>query len=351
MDDYQSEQTKDLRWLLLLAAAAGTVALGFVPSAAWLPLGSDSDPVTLLFTYAVKQVLTAALLCAVPALWARLAHRTSYWSLVGLAALAYGVGYWVTKDAVQALYTLLLLAVPGAGLYALQKLKLNNFRTVLYHSALLLIALFGYVCLPDLIASGDAYVPFRTILGAYEQWMQQTQTLLALSEDLPLYEDFAALMELLNTYRLNAEAFGVPVLMIPAMAAGLSNVLLSHLMNRRGGADLVALPPFSEWRCERVFVVAAGLFAIVTFFLQYTEWNGTEALAGVGSMLWRLPCALAGLCALLRLSLRLKKRWIYVIVCCVSAAMPLMAVSMLAIVGMLASLRKQTNVGEDGTQP
>ena len=121
-------------------------------------------------------------------------------------------------------------------------------------------------------------------------------------------------------------------------------------MNRHGGAELSPLPPFAEWRCERTYVIAAALCGIVTFFLQYTGWNGMEALSGVASMFWRLPCALAGLCTVRWLAARAKKNWIFVIVCCVSAATPLMALPMLAILGMLASLRKRTNVGEDGTK-
>ena len=351
MESYQHEQSKDLRWLLLLGAAAGTLLLGFVPSAAWLTVAGDGDPLALLLSFVVKQVLTVLLLCAVPSLWARLAQRTNAFSLLGLSLLAYGVGFWTTKDPVQALYTLLLVALPGVGLYAVQKLGCSNFRAVLYESAILLVALFGYVCLPDLIANGDAYLPFRTVIGAYEQIVKQTQTLLGIAESDTVYADLAALLDMTAEYRLNAEAFGVPVLLVPAMAAGLSNVLLSHLYNRHGGVELKPLPPFSEWRCERPFVIAAVVFALVTFFLQYTGWNGVQALAGVGSILWRLPCALAGLCAVRRLSMRAKKNWIFVIACCVLGGMPLMALPVIAILGLLASLRNRTNVGEDGTQP
>ena len=351
MEFYNREQGNDRRWLLLLAAAAGTVALGFAPGAAWLNAANDGEPALLLGAWGLKQLLTVLLLLIVPALWARLAQRTSILSLLGLSTLAYGVGFWVTKDAVQALYTLLLVALPGVGLFALQKLNCTNFRAVLYESAIILLALFGYVCLPDLIRNGDAYLPFRAVLRAYEQLLGQSLTALGISESSALYAEYQTVIDLLSAYRLNAEAFGVPLLMIPAMAAGLSNVLFSHLFNRRGGATLPKLPPFSEWRCERPFVIGAALFGIVTFFLQYTNRNGMEALAGVGSLLWRMPCALAGLSAARRLSLRAKKTWLFVIVCCVSATTPLMSLPMLAILGMLASLRKRTNVGEDGTQP
>lgn len=350
MESCEHEQVKDRRWLLLLAAAFGTLMLGFVPSAAWLNVTQD-DPAGLLGVYALKQLLTVTLLCAVPAFWARLCHCTSVWSLFGLALLAYGVGFFVTKDPVQALYTPLLIAVPGAGLFAVQKLAANNFRAVLYQSALVLLALFGYVCLPTLLSDGDAYLPFRTVIGAYQSLMLKTQTMLGVSAEMPLYEDFTAIMDMMREYKLNAESFGVPVLMLPAMTIGLSNVLFSHLMNRRGGVVLQKLPPFSEWRCERTFVIAALVFAIASYLLQFTGWNGMEALAGVGSMLWRMPCALAGLSAAYWVSVKRRKRWIFVIVCCVSAAMPLFGLMLLALLGMLFSLRKRTNGNEKGTQP
>ena len=340
----------DLRWLLLIGAAAGTVALGFVPSGAWLRLPADGDPVTLLTVYFLKQVLTVLLLCAVPALWARLAHRMSAWTLAALALLAFGVGFWTEGDAVSALYTVLFLALPGVGLYVLQKLCLNNFRTVLYESVILLIALFGYVCLPDLVRNGDAYLPFRTVIGAYERLLKETQAMLApVGTALP-FADLSSATELIADYRLNADTIGVPVLMMPAMAAGLSNVLLSHLLNRRGGAALKMLPPFAEWRCERRFVIAAALFGIVTFLLRFTGWNGTEALANIGALLWRLPCALAGLCTARRLSLRVKKGWIFVIVCCAAALLPTVGLSILAMLGMISTLLIRRNVGEDGTK-
>lgn len=350
MDFYKRAESKDLRWLLLIGAAAGTAALGFVPSGAWLAIAKDGDPAALLMAYALKQALTVLLLCAVPALWARLGHRMSYWSLVGLSAIAFGIGFWITKDARTALYTLLLVALPGVGLFALQKLLLNNFRTVLYESVIVLLALFGYVCLPDLIANGDAYLPFRTVIGAYERLAGEMQTVLASMGGTLPYGDLSALAEMAAEYRLNAEVFGVPVLMIPAMAAGLSNVLLSHLMNRRGGAELTQLPPFAQWRCSRTFVIAAAVFGIVSFFLRFTGWYGMEALAGAASILWRFPCALAGLCAIRRLSLRVHKGWIFAIACCIAAAIPMMSLPVLALLGMLSSMRKQTNVGEDGTK-
>ncbi len=326
-----------LPWTLL--AALGTVLLAFAPSAAWLS-GFDGT----LFAYGMKQAATVLLLLIVPSLWARSAQCVSAWALVPLAALAYGCGLWITKDAAEALYTLLLIALPGAGLYALERMKRSNFRAVLYLTVLTLIALFGYVCLKDLIRNGDAYLPFKRVIALYEQVLREAEQLLGAGEE-P-----SALMELLTEYRLSANEIGVPILLLPSMAAGLSNVLFSHLWNRRGGADLKPLPAFCEWRCERPFVIAMTALAILGMLLELTGWNGMIALAGAASMLWRFPCALAGLCAARRLSLRVKKGWIFAIVCAGAATMPTVGLLMLAVLGMVASLRKQTNVGEDGTR-
>ena len=344
MESVNRSERTDPKGLWLLLAALGTALLAFAPSGAWLPVSDAMPPQRALLLYAVKQAATVLLLLVVPALWARSAHRVSVWTLAALAALAYGCGYWITKDAASALYTLLLIALPGVGLYALERMKRPNFRTVLYLSILVLIALFGYVCLNDLIKNGDAYLPFKRVITIYEQLTRETEQLLGAGEDPTI------LSELVSEYRLNAGAIGIPALLLPSMAAGLSNVLFSHLFNRRGGAELTTLPPFSEWRCERPFTIAITVFALVTSLLQLTELNGMEALAGVGSMLWRFPCALAGLSAVRRLSLRAKKGWVFAIVCVGAATVPIAGLPMLAIIGMFASLRKRTNVGEDGTR-
>ena len=328
-----------MRTLWALLAAAGTVLLAFAPSTAWLS-GFDGT----LFAYGVKEAATVLLLLIVPSLWARSAQCVSVWTLVPLAAIAYGCGLWITNDAIEALYTLFLIALPGAGLYVLERIRCSNFRAVLYLTVLTLIALFGYVCLNDLIQNGDAYLPFRRVIALYEQAVREAEQLLGMGEQT------SAVSELLTEYRLSANEIGVPILLLPSMAAGLSNVLFSHLWNRRGGAKLKTLPPFCEWRCERSFVIAIAACAIAGMLLELTGWNGMTALAGAASMLWRFPCALAGLCAARRISLRLKKGWIFAIVCAVAAAMPAMGLLILAMLGMLASLRKQTNVGEDGTR-
>ncbi len=333
------------RVLILLGAFFGTALLAFVPSAAWLDLPIDGDPYTLLSVCMLKQFLTVLLLLIVPALWARSAHRFGVWALLMLSALAYGMGYLVTNTASDALYTLLLLTLPGAGLYALQKLRLNNFRTVLYGSVLNLVALFGYVCLPDLIANGNAYLPFRNVLALYERVMQDTAAQLGVLGG----ESLGGIIELITELKLSPDAIGVPILLLPAMAAALSNVLFSHLFNVRCEVGLVTLPPFSEWRCERPFVYLATGFALITYFLAMLNINGMDALSSVGMLLWSLPCALAGLSAVLRLSLRARRGWIFAIICCAAFLLPSFGMTALSMVGMIASLRRPMTDRKDGT--
>ena len=348
METYHQPQSNRLRWLVLLGGAVGTLLLVFVPSAAWLNLPADADPAVLLSTYALKQALTVALLLIVPALWARSAHTVGLWTLPLLAVLAFGCGVLLSKSAVPALYALLLAALPGIGLYSLQRLQLSNFRAVLYESVLVLFALFGYVCLPSLLESGDAYLPFRNVIAVYERILDSIKPFFTLGTgEVDSY--YQAVCDLVAEYRLNADVIGVQVLLIPAMCAGLSNVLLSHLFNRRGGAELVKLPPFGEWRCERLYVYIATGVALVTYLLGILHVNGMEALSGVAMLAWRFPCALAGLSALWSLGTRLQKRWIFVIACCALLVTPTIGPTLLSVVGMFASLRKPTTDGKDGT--
>lgn len=348
MDFYKRPQTNTPERLWLLCAAIGTLLLVFVPSAAWLNPPADGDPYALLSAYLLKQILAVALLLIVPALWARAAHAFGLWTLIALSALAFGFGFFLTRDAAAALYALLLAALPGAGLYVLQRLKLSNFRTVLYASVALLFALFGYVCLKDLIENGDAYLPFKTVISAYER-MAQSFAPYFTAESGEVDARYTAILDIVASYRLNAYAIGIPILAAPAMCAGLSNVLFSHLLNRRGGAELTALPPFAQWRCERPFVYAATALTIVSYVLAMMNVNGMDALSAVAMLVWRLPCALAGLATVYGIATKLKKRWIFVIVCCGALTLPTFGLTMLSLIGMIASLRKPMNDGKDGT--
>jgi hypothetical protein len=348
MESYKRPQSNIVRWLILSGAAVGTLLLVFVSGAVWPTLPENADPAVLLSLYLIKQALTVALLLIVPALWARSAHISGLWTLPFLSAAAFGFAYLLSKNAVTALYSLLLAALPGIGLYFLQRLRLSNFRTVIYESVLVLFALFGFVCLPPLIESGDAYLPFKSVIALYERILENIKPLLALEggEDDRYY---TLVRDVIAQYRLNADVIGVPTLLLPSMCAGLSNVLFSHLFNRKGGAEIVKLPPFANWRCERLYVFLSAGAAVVTWALAIANVNGMEALSGAALLAWRFPCALAGLSAIFSLSLQLQKKWIFVIVCCATLLTPTFGPTLLSMIGMLASIRRPVTDRKDGT--
>ena len=217
---------------------------------------------------------------------------------------------------------------------------------MLYTSVLTLFALFAYVCLPSYFESGNAYLPFKNVIVFYERMIEDLQPAAAA---LGGSDTYTTVLALVTELKLSPDAIGVPILCVPAMTAGLSNVLFSHLFNRRGGADLIALPPFSEWRCERLYVYLTMGFALVTYALSYFDISGIDALASIAMLVFTMPCALAGLSALRRLSLRLKKGWLFVIFCIAPALMPSFGMTLLSVIGMIASIRTQTTDRKDGT--
>ena len=327
----------------MLGAAAGTFLLAFVPSNAWLNGAQTSGE--MLSAITLKHLLTVLLLLIVPALWARLAHLTTAWVLIGLSALAFGCAVWLNGDPVSALYTAGFIVLPGAGLYGLQKRKLTNFRTVIYESFVILAALFVLVCLRDLIESGDAYRSFRGVIALYGQVVKETDfSGMSISG-----ADLAGEMQATaDAFRVSAETVCVPILLLPAMAAGLSGTLFSHLFNRKGGAALSPLPRFEAWRCERWYVILTIVFLFVTMTLGMFGVQTANALSGVADTLWRLPCMLAGLCALRRFGVVSGRKWPFRFAIVLLILLPPIMGMLLSIIGMLASLRKPKNVEEDG---
>lgn len=327
------------RLLLLLGAAAGTFLLIFVPAGDWQ--GQAASPQGALLAASGKAVLTLALLSVVPSLWAGLIHRTSWIAAVALVLFAFGCGWLILGDAADALFPALLAALPGAGLYVLQRLKLSNFRTVLYGSFLTLGGLFAQVCLKDLIRRGDAYLPFREAIDLFEQAANSMSL-----EEIRIAG--VTSKDLIAAYILNAEAIFVPLLLVAAMCASLSNTLFSHLWNRDGAAALPKLKPFREWRCERWYVLFAAVFSIATMLLGMFGLQAFGALSSVAEVMWRLPCSLAGLCAVRRIAVRAGRGWVFWIVCAGTVLLPSIASMLLTLLGMLSSLRNPWNAGEDG---
>ena len=343
MESCNRTKSTDRIGLYLAAAALGTLALAFVPSDAWL--GGMTQPAAMLLASLVKQFLTVMLLLIVPSVTAWLAQRISPWAVLGLIAFAFGAGLLVTGDPKDALYTTALCALPGAGLYGLQRLKLSNFRTVIYASFVNLAAMFAFVCLRDLIRSGDAYASYKQLVAAYGEMMNRLAVSADPTGELGFAEESETIVKML---RVNAEAYCTAILLVPAMTTGLSNVLFSHLWNRHGGADIVKLPPFSEWRCERGYVIFAGGFLLATMLLGMFGWQTADALSGIAAVMWRMPCMLGGLCALRRLGARFRRMWIFWVSIALLITLPLAAGVMLTLLGFMAALRKPMNAGEDG---
>lgn len=342
METCKRTQSNDRLWLIL-SSALGTLLLAFVPSEGWLNGAAQTE--AALSAIFVKQVLTALLLLIVPSLCAALVHRTSPWAILGLVAFAFGAGLLVTRDPKDALYTTLLCALPGIGLWGLQKLKLSNFRTVIYESFVILAALFGFVCLRDLIRTGDAYASYKELVRMYDDVLSR----FALSEStlygVDLQEETAALVDM---FRLNAESYCVSFLLLPSMAAALSDVLFSHLWNRNGETALTPLPRFSEWRCERRYVILTVGFVFVTMILGLMGARSIAALSGVAALLWRMPCMLGGLCAVRRLGLRMNRNWIFGAAIVMLILLPPATGMLLSLLGLVSAMQKRMNVGEDG---
>lgn len=349
MESCKQRESTVSYWLLPLSAAAGALLLVFVPSGVWLRVSETAAVNLQLGAYLLKQFLTVLLLLVVPALWARTAQTVSPWMLLFLSGMSIGFGMILFADFRAAIYAAMPVVIPGVGLYALQRVKLSNFRTVLYESFLVLTGLFGLVCLPDLVANGDAYLEVRRVAGLYAQ---ATDALIGTSASAEgTAADFVrALRDLIDSYRVNADLICVPILMGPAMAAGLSATLLSHRLNRRGGADLSPLPRFEDWRCERWYVLGAAAFALVSNLARFSGSQTAEAIAGVAQVAQLLPCSLAGLAAVRRISRRANRNWPFAAACAGLLLLPGFIMNLLTILGILSSLIIRKNVGEDGVR-
>ena len=330
------------RLLLILLAAAGTLFLAFVPSDAWL--GGAAKTEAAFAAILLKQLLTVLLLLIVPSLCATLVHRTSPWVLLGLVVFAFVAGLLVTRDAKEAFYTMFLTVLPGAGLYGLQRAKLSNFRTVIYGSFVILLAMFGFVCLRDLIRTGDAYASYRSVIRMYGALLERYAPAGSLYG-----VDFAAqAKEITDLFLVNAESLCATALLTPAMAAAFSNTLFSHLWNRNGAVRLSPLPPFSQWRCERWYALLSVGFYFATVILGLFGVRWGASLSGVAELLWKMPCMLGGLSAIRRLGQLTGRTWILWAAVVLLILLPPATCMLLAILGMLSALRKPKNVGEDG---
>ncbi len=330
-------------YLVALAAAAGTFLLAFVPGGNWMNGAESVD--SALSAHMIKAILTTLLLLVVPSLWARLAHVISPWILVILTGLALGSGFIVTAQWSGGLYLALMIALPGVGLYALQRMRLSNFRTVLYGSFVNLAALFAHVCLKDLVENGNAYLSAERIIGLYDEALKG---MIGTGAEPAGSQMTELIRQAIDLYRQNIETIVIPVLLMAAMTASLSNTLFSHAWNRNGDAPLRELPRFEDWHCERWYVIMIAIFSIVTAILSFSGVQAAMSLTPVAEVLWRMPCTLAGLCTIRKIGLRIGRGWILWIAVAMLIVLPPITGMILTLLGMLSSLRNRTNVGEDG---
>ena len=223
------------------------------------------------------------------------------------------------------------------------KLKLSNFRAVIYGSFVILAALFGFMCLKDLIRTGDAYASFRELIRLYGQFLRGITL-----PDVGLEGLTEEIATLIDSLRANAENYCIPLLLMPAMAAALSNVLFTHLWTRNDGADLTPLPRFSAWRCERWYVLLTAGLLLVTILLGMAGLSEAGALSDVAAVMWRMPCMLGGLCTVRRLSLLSGRKWLFWAGVVLFVLLPTAMSMVLSLIGLMSALRKPMNVGEDG---
>ncbi len=232
--------------------------------------------------------MSLVVMLILPALWTHAALRMRMWALPLLAletlVLAYaGAGAWQ-----PALLLWILVALPGVAMCLLQKYKFGNFYTTFFSSVLLAAGLYACICGPSLLAGDAAFTGVRRMMMAAGETLR------------PLYEASgnAALFETVFTAGALDEAIGligVPTLYVFGAVLALSNVLLMHAMNRRGGAELCPLSPFAAWRVPRAF---ANIFFFLMLAGLVATFTGSElgtALAYTVFVVWVMPMALVGL--------------------------------------------------------
>lgn len=292
----------------------------------------------LLAGIVLRTLLFVPLWMIVPSLWARAAHTAQPVILALLSLVAFGTGFLLTRSAPEALYDLALIAPAGILLYVMQRWKLSNFRIVLYGSVALLFGLFVRVSVPTLLSDGDAFLPMRDAVAAYRvlwnEAVADPTVMRALSgAGMPAEQ----LGETLTALKLNAEQYLIGILYYPAAIAALSNCLMSHLYNRRGGAELVKLKPFSEWRVEPAYVYGTLALTAVAYVLTFAGVGYGVALTQLAFAVWTLPMSLAGLCTL--------KRWlkgrpgVFALACVGTALLYTVLGQMLAIVGFMGFMQ------------
>ncbi len=329
-------------WVLL--AAAATAALCFLPHLHLAFQAAEAEDAELmkafgtLTAFAIQAVLMIPLLCVTPALWARSAWRTHPAALGLLALVAFATGHMAGGFAQEGLYAMLLITPAGVLLYGMQRAGFSNFRIVFYGSVVLLAGLFCQICLPSMIAEGDAFLPLRNLVSAYEtEWKYMTELMTGI--DASQRDAAMTIGDMITELKIYPEVSMLQLLYYPAAFAALSNGLLSHLFNRKGGADLKKLPPFEDWQVESGYFYGTLVLTVVAYILTMTGVSYGMGLLRVAYAMWLLPMSLAGLCALKRWT---KSRpWMFILICVFTGLMYSMIGQLLAIFGMLSFMQQR----------
>ncbi len=352
METYvQTERKPAYGWAAL--ALLATAALCLIPEIR-LPAaaGAESErdlmnAIAAFDTFFLRAALLVPLLCVTPALWARCAHRTHPLSLAVLTFSAFAFGFLFARSALTGLYCAGLIAPAGVLLYGMQRMRLSNFKVVFYSSLALLFGLFLRFCVPTLAENGDAFLPMRETVEAYRVvWNAGTAELAALDVNGLIAPILETVSSMLLSWKLDADQYLIQILYYPSAVAALSNGLLSYAFNRKGGADLVPLKPFSEWTAEPTYFFAAAIFSAASYGMMFLNVPFAPALVRIAYTIWMMPMGLVGLCTLKKWTKR--RPWIFALICVGCGLMFSVAVQALPLVGTVGFLTdrmRQRNQG------
>ena len=151
---------------------------------------------------------------------------------------------------------------------------------------------------------------------------------------------------MLLSWKLDADQYLIQILYYPSAVAALSNGLLSYAFNRKGGADLVPLKPFSEWTAEPTYFFAAAIFSAASYGMMFLNVPFAPALVRIAYTIWMMPMGLVGLCTLKKWTKR--RPWIFALICVGCGLMFSVAVQALPLVGTVGFLTdrmRQRNQG------
>lgn len=334
MESINSSRRDGKKYGSVLLALLATAVLGLVPFLKISPVGTEAEMAAVVVNALLGSLLTLLLMAIVPSLWAYACRRTQPLWVAVLTAVLLAVSYWATEgDWTVSLCTVGMVLIPSVGMIILQNRRGSNFQVVAYGALLLLIGFGVRVCLPSLLKEGDSFAAVRAVVDAY--YMLCEPTLRSAAGILLQEEAVELLLDTVVHFRTYAELYVMMYLYEAAAGLALCNGLLVHAFNRKQRVDLVALPPFREWRVERGYFYGSSALLAVSLVLYLCNVSAVEGLLNVMTSVWSYPLMLAGLCACRRIA---KDRvWLFIIVCVAVVTLPYMA-SILSAIGLFSTI-------------